>query len=130
LDNNHERLSIALAREDPKSRPTLEMSRPADETIVQENIDEDGLIIPTQEERSTLRIVAGKVPAVAYTLCAVEFAERASYYGCSQVFNNFLEFPLPAGGNGSGAPPRGSEETAGALGQGLQTASALTILFS
>lgn len=36
---------------------------------------------PTEEEKNSLRKVAGKIPGVAYWLCAVEFAERASYYG-------------------------------------------------
>jgi hypothetical protein len=36
---------------------------------------------PTEDEKSTLRKVAGKIPNIAYWLCAVEFAERASYYG-------------------------------------------------
>lgn len=31
-----------------------------------------------------------------------------------------MQFPLPAGGNGAGAPPRGTQETAGALGKGEQ----------
>lgn len=35
-----------------------------------------------------------------------------------------------AGGNGAGAPPRGTQKTAGALGMGLQASSALTLLFS
>ena len=52
---------------------------------------------PTLEERMTLRKVSDRVPWIAYTLCVVEFAERASYYGARQVFNNFLEFPLPKG---------------------------------
>lgn len=52
---------------------------------------------PTDEERSTLRKVADSVPSVSYWLCAVEFAERASYYGVQTVFSNFLEFPLPQG---------------------------------
>lgn len=33
----------------------------------------------------------------AYVLCAVEFAERASYYGVNQVFSNFMEYDLPKG---------------------------------
>ena len=33
---------------------------------------------PTEEERHTLRRVAGKLPMVVYFICAVEFAERAS----------------------------------------------------
>lgn len=36
---------------------------------------------PTDEEFATLRRVPGKIPTVAYLLCAVEFCERASYYG-------------------------------------------------
>lgn len=43
----------------------------------------NGQIIPTAEELSTLRRVAGNMPPVTYVLCAVEFAERASYYGCN-----------------------------------------------
>jgi hypothetical protein len=55
----------------------------------------DGIARPTEEERTTLRRVSGSIPWVAYSLCAVEFAERASYYGCSFVFSNFVQFPLP-----------------------------------
>ncbi|KAF2093282.1 putative MFS peptide transporter [Rhizodiscina lignyota] len=84
---------------------------------------------PTDEERATLRKVAERLPWIAYTLCIVEFAERASYYGASQIFNNFMEFPLPKDGNGAGAPPAGTEETAGALGKGLQFSNAFVLLF-
>lgn len=70
--------------------------RALDEGVIDLNFeDEEGIIRPSEEERTTLRRVAGTVPWVAYTLCAVEFAERASYYGCSNVFSNFVEFPLP-----------------------------------
>ena len=67
---------------------------------------------------------------VSYALCAVEFAERASYYGVTTVFSNFMQFGLPAGGNGAGAPPKGTEETAGALGKGLQFSNAFVLLFT
>ena len=92
--------------------------------------EEGELQEPSEEEALKLRKVAGAVPKMAYILCTVEFAERASYYGCAQVFSNFIQFPLPAGGNGAGATPKGTQETAGALGLGLQTSSALTLLFS
>jgi hypothetical protein len=52
---------------------------------------------PTAEERASLRRVAGTVPWIAWMLCIVEFAERASYYGASQIFSNFMQFPLPKG---------------------------------
>jgi hypothetical protein len=52
---------------------------------------------PTAEERATLRKVCGRIPATAWLLCLVELAERASYYGSSVVYGNFLQFPLPEG---------------------------------
>jgi len=83
----------------------------------------------TEEEMSTLRRVAGNVPITAYVLCVVEFAERASFFGVKQVFSNFVNRPLPAGGNGAGAPPRGTQQTAGALGKGTVVAAAVTSSF-
>lgn len=84
---------------------------------------------PTEDQFKTLRKVGGPIWGTGYLLCSVEFAERASYYGCTFVFGNFIQFPLPKGGSGTGAPPKGTEETAGALGQGLQVSSALILLF-
>ncbi|KAH9908427.1 hypothetical protein F4778DRAFT_347127 [Xylariomycetidae sp. FL2044] len=88
-----------------------------------------GLVLPTEEEKSTLRRIAGKMPSECYWLCAVEFAERASYYGCNQVYKNFIRAPLPPDGNGAGATAWGSEYTAGALGKGSVVASAMTEAF-
>lgn len=39
-------------------------------------------------------------------------------------------FQLPAGGDGAGAPPVGTQETAGALGMGLVAATGLTKTFT
>jgi dipeptide/tripeptide permease len=91
---------------------------------------DNGHVIPTEDELETLPKIAGKMPWSAYLLCGVEFAERASYYGCKQVFKNFIRAPLPKGGNGAGAPPRGSQATAGALGKGTVIASAMTDAFT
>jgi hypothetical protein len=52
---------------------------------------------PTDSEKKTLRHVHGTIPWIAFILCIVEFAERASYYGATQVFNNFMQYPLPPG---------------------------------
>ncbi|CZT19712.1 probable peptide transporter PTR2 [Ramularia collo-cygni] len=84
---------------------------------------------PTEEELKTLRRVPGKVPTVAYMLCIVEFCERASYYGVTGVISNFVNRPLPEGGNGWGAPPTGTQQTAGALGMGPSTANAVNQSF-
>lgn len=83
---------------------------------------------PTEEEARVLRKVVDKIPMTAYLLCFVELAERASYYGVQTIFSNFMQFPLPAGSR-TGATGD-SEETAGALGRGLQFANAFTLLFS
>ncbi|KAF2085690.1 putative MFS peptide transporter [Saccharata proteae CBS 121410] len=95
-----------------------------------DNSNDERYPAPTVEEASTLRKVSGSIPMVCWLLCIVEFSERASYYGAQTVFSNFIEYPLPVGGNGAGAPPKGSEETAGALGKGLQFANAFVLLFS
>jgi dipeptide/tripeptide permease len=92
--------------------------------------DDPNYPTPTEKEKETLRKISDSVPMVSYALCAVEFAERASYYGVQTIFSNFMQFGLPAGGNGAGAPPRGSEETAGALGRGLQFSNAFVLLFT
>lgn len=95
-----------------------------------ERIDDSAYTLPTEEERTSLRKVADRIPMVSFALCCVEFAERASYYGVTTVFSNFMQFPLPKGGNGAGAPPRGTEETAGALNRGLQFSNAFVLLFT
>lgn len=87
--------------------------------------------LPTDEERNTLRKVPDKIPRIAYLLCVAELAERASYYATQGVFSNFIEYPLPAGGNGAGAPdPNDSQGVAGALGKGVQFSSAFVLLFT
>jgi dipeptide/tripeptide permease len=85
---------------------------------------------PTEEEKKTLRRVPGNLPIVAYVICAVEFSERASYYGVSGLISNFVNRPLPVGGNGYGAPPQGTQQTAGALGLGTVKANAVNQSFS
>ncbi|PTU19737.1 hypothetical protein P175DRAFT_0524075 [Aspergillus ochraceoroseus IBT 24754] len=89
--------------------------------------DEDA---PTAEELETLPRVPGQLPIVAYLICVVEFSERASYYGVSGLISNFVNRPLPVGGNGYGAPPRGTQQTAGALGMGTVKANAVNQSFS
>lgn len=61
----------------------------------------------------------------------VEMAERASYYGVKAAFNNYMQFPLPEGGPGTGAiDPSKPNSHAGALNLGIQAASALGLLFT
>ncbi|QUC18886.1 uncharacterized protein UV8b_03127 [Ustilaginoidea virens] len=85
---------------------------------------------PTDEEFKNLRRVPVQIPTIAYLLCIVEFCERASYIGCAQVWTNYINRPLPKGGNGYGAVAGGSQATQGALGMGEQIANATTQSFS
>lgn len=88
---------------------------------------------PTDYDLATLRLAPAAMPWVAILMCLIEFAERASYYGCYGVFNNFITNPLPVGGNGAGAVAAGAlgtNEKAGALDRGTQMATALTQLFT
>lgn len=98
--------------------------------LVHGTIDADYEDKPTAQELSTLRRVAGKIPVEAYMICSVELAERASYYGVSTLISNFVNRPMPVGGNGYGAPPRGDQQTAGALGMGTVKANAVNQSFS
>lgn len=85
---------------------------------------------PTEEELNTLPRVAGNVPNVAYMICIVEFCERASYYGIQGLISNYVNRPLPPGGNGYGAPARGTQDTGGALNMGTAVANAVGQSFS
>ncbi|KAI1457882.1 PTR2-domain-containing protein [Annulohypoxylon moriforme] len=106
-------------------------STPASLEEASSGIDYEAYPPPTEEERKTLRKVFDSIPLAAWSLCFVELAERASYYGVKAVFNNFMQFPLPEGGPGTGAIDRSKPNShAGALNLGLQTASALGLLFT
>ena len=76
-------------------------------TVAITEADEDGRA-PTEEEKATLRHVSAPIPwyvgltlgefsiadrvrRSSYVVCVVELAERASYYGVSGVFTNFIQ---------------------------------------
>ncbi|EJT97854.1 PTR2-domain-containing protein [Dacryopinax primogenitus] len=116
----------------PMNSPTEEKSALATALSHGEGDTDEGEE-PTAEELLTLRKVPAGMPWPALAMCLIEFAERASYYGCTGVFSNFIRGPLPKGGNGAGAVapgPLGYNESAGALGMGVQAATALTTLFT
>jgi dipeptide/tripeptide permease len=50
-------------------------------------------------------------------------------YAVQQLIGNFVNRPLPKGGNGWGAPPKGTQLTAGALGMGTVKANAVSQSF-
>lgn len=93
-------------------------------------VDDDYEGKPTEDELNTLQRVPGKLPVIAYLVCIAEFCERASFYGVQPLISNYVNRPMPKGGNGYGAPPTGTQETAGALGLGTEKANAVSQSFS
>lgn len=77
---------------------------------------------PTEEEMHTLRHVSDKVPWEAFTVAFIELCERFSYYGCTAVFTNFIQQPLPPG-SATGA---GRDGQSGALDRGQRASTGLT----
>ena len=114
--------------ENPNRRTERRVSHLSTKSIT-DHYENYNQVVPTEEELMILPRVAGTIPWSAYILCVVEFAERSSFYGCNNVLKNFIRAPLPEGGNGAGAPPRGSQKTAGALGKGTVIAGAMTDSF-
>lgn len=87
-----------------------------------------GMARALPEDKFKYRVVTTRPSAIALLVLVVEFAECASYYGTTGVLTNFIMRPLPPGSTtGSTSDPNGS---AGALGLGIHTASALTTLMT
>ncbi|THG95169.1 hypothetical protein EW026_g6433 [Hermanssonia centrifuga] len=80
----------------------------------------------TEHEYATLRRVSDRLPYSAWLVVLVEFAERWSYYGTTNSFNNYIRAPMPVGST-TGAVPAWNRANgvAGALGQGVQKSFAI-----
>ncbi|ORZ25192.1 POT family-domain-containing protein [Absidia repens] len=75
---------------------------------------------PTQKDWAELRETSDAIPKSALLVILIEFCERFTYYGLSGPFQNYIQFP---------DPPSYPATQPGALGQGQQTATALTTFF-
>jgi len=75
----------------------------------------------TQHEFDTLRHVGDTLPYTAWLVVVVEFAERWTYYGTTNVFSNYIRAPLPPGSTtGAVDAAHRADGVAGALGLGQQ----------
>ncbi len=87
----------------------------------------EGVEFPTEDERHSLRRIPEAIPLMAYWVAFCELAERFSYYGTTQVFQNFIQRPRPdfnvGGYTGANTSAEGNP---GALNRGQQTATALS----
>lgn len=86
--------------------------------------------LPTDEERRQLREVSDTIPWSAYALCLFVCIQWGASSGAGAVVYNYVQFPLPKGGNGTGATPRGTQQTPGALGFGLRKSNAIFVSIS
>ncbi|KAH7106433.1 PTR2-domain-containing protein [Auriculariales sp. MPI-PUGE-AT-0066] len=86
----------------------------------------EGSIDVTYRELETLRHVADKINVSSFLVIFVEFAERWSYYGTINIWNNYMRAPLPAGST-TGAVPFANRANgiAGALGKKQQISFAI-----
>jgi POT family proton-dependent oligopeptide transporter len=88
-------------------------------------------IIPNSEgvsnhEFATLRHVTDTLPIAAFLVVIVEFAERWTYYGTTNVFSNYIRAPLPPGSTtGAVDAAHRADGVAGALGLGQQKSFAI-----
>ncbi|EAU80290.1 peptide transporter PTR2B [Coprinopsis cinerea okayama7 len=84
----------------------------------------DGSEGVTQHEFETLRHVSDKFPLTAWLVVIVEFAERWTYYGTANIFNNYIREGLPRGSTNGAVVFEQDRDggIAGALGRG-QTVS-------
>ncbi|RGP78159.1 pot family proton-dependent oligopeptide transporter [Fusarium longipes] len=76
---------------------------------------------PTPEEMQSLRRISNKIPMKLFSIAFIELCERFSYYGCTVVFTNFIQQPLPPGST-TGA----DDEQPGALGMGQRASTGIT----
>ncbi|KAF7346834.1 Peptide/h+ symporter protein [Mycena sanguinolenta] len=80
----------------------------------------------THHDLATLRHVRDRIPWPAFTVAVVEFAERWTYYGTTNLYNNYIRAPLPPGStNGAVASADRAFGIAGALGKGQEKAFAI-----
>ncbi|KAH6987518.1 POT family-domain-containing protein [Ilyonectria sp. MPI-CAGE-AT-0026] len=83
-----------------------------------------GLELPSAEDMGTLRRVPNHIPLKLFSIAFIELCERFSYYGCTVVFTNFIQQPLPDGST-TGAIVN-SDDQPGALGMGQRASTGLT----
>ncbi|KAE8193398.1 hypothetical protein CF328_g5059 [Tilletia controversa] len=88
--------------------------------------DDQGHPFPTEPEIDSLRRVPASIPVAAFLIALLELAERLSYYGAVQVFQNFVQRPLPSCSSTGASACAGPNATSGALGYGQRAATAIS----
>ncbi|TFK95692.1 peptide transporter PTR2B [Pterulicium gracile] len=79
----------------------------------------------TVRDLETYRHVADTLPYTAWLVAFVEFAERWTYYGTTNLYSNYIRAGLPKGSRDGSVVFDRENGVAGALGQGQQKAFAI-----
>ncbi|PWN24230.1 PTR2-domain-containing protein [Microstroma glucosiphilum] len=90
--------------------------------------DEYGNVFPTEDELLNLRRVPENIPWQAWSVAFCELAERFSYYGCTNVFTNFIQHSRPGNPVHRTGAALGLDTPSGALGRGQRASTALTTM--
>ena len=143
-------MAAAYTVEKAGSKELVPTTSLEDEKLGNHSIDDSQHFIPgsegvTQHDLDTLRHVADRLPAAAWLVAIVEFAERYvvppssrfmnnecryyrwTYYGTTNIFNNYIRAPLPKFST-TGAVVIAADRAngiAGALGKGQQISFAI-----
>lgn len=121
LSEAHAREAAYSADEKKHDHALAQVTSP--QGVLDPNDPHYGDEFPTEEERETLQRVPDHIPWATYLIAYVELAERFSYYGCTVVFTNFIQQPLPPNSRtGAG----GTDGQSGALGMGQRASTGLT----
>ncbi|TEB20887.1 peptide transporter PTR2B [Coprinellus micaceus] len=118
----------AEEKQTPPRAPSLDdsinLTEPSSSTDANDIVPgSDGV---TYGDLSSLRHVRDSFPIASFLVVFVEFAERWSYYGTANIYNNYIRAPLPRGST-TGAVLKADRSVgiAGALGKGQPTSFAL-----
>ncbi|KAJ7236842.1 peptide/h+ symporter protein [Mycena rebaudengoi] len=121
---------MAALPDDKKERSPAADNASFDDVKARHSEDSNSVLENTEgvtaHELATLRHVRDKMPWQAFTVAAVEFAERWTYYGTTNIYNNYIRAPLPRGSiDGSVARADRAFGVAGALNMGQEKSFAL-----
>lgn len=115
---------------DPERKMSTHVAEPPPfyegaKTMQSEYLDGEHPDFPSEEEMHSLRHVADHIPWKAYTIATVELVERLSYYGCVQVYVNYIQQPRPSR-TGAAPDPTAADAQPGALNMGQRASTGLT----
>ncbi|KLT43964.1 PTR2-domain-containing protein [Cutaneotrichosporon oleaginosum] len=121
-DVRMEQRAASLSSEKKDGSALAHVSSPAHD-ITDPSDPHYGDEFPTEEEVAHLHRIPDRIPWATYLVAYIELAERFSYYGCTVVFTNFIQQPLPPNSNtGAGK----DDYRSGALGMGQRASTGLT----